>query len=77
MVPNTARTINYKACNSPVEYPSRESKHDINESECNMFNPISKGNVQGRRCAFSEPELLSYRKPKGVVPSKMTTIKSQ
>ena len=43
--------------NFPVEYPSRESKHDIKESEGNMFNPIFKENVQGRkhtgRCAFT------------------------
>ena len=53
-----------------VEYPSTESKHDIKESEGNMFNPIFKGNVQGQkhpgRCAFVEPELLSYRKSKYV-----------
>ena len=29
-----------KAWNSHVEYPSRESKHDIKESKFNMFNPI-------------------------------------
>ena len=27
--------------NSHVEYTSRECKHDIKESEGNMFNPIS------------------------------------
>ena len=36
-----------------------------------MFNSIFKGNIQGRknpgRCAFAEPEMLSYRKPKLVV----------
>ena len=36
-----------------------------------MFNSIFKGNVQGRkhpeRCAFAEPELLCFRKPKCVV----------
>ena len=46
----------------PVEYPSRECKHDIKESEGNMFNPIFKENVQGRKypgsCAFAELELL-------------------
>ena len=46
----------------PVEYPSRECKHDIKESKRNMFNPIFKKNVQGqkhpRSCAFAEPELL-------------------
>ena len=55
----------------PLEYHSRECKHDTKESEGNMFNPIFKENVQGRKhpgsCAFAEPELLSYRKPKPVV----------
>ena len=36
-----------------------ECKHDIKESKGNMFNPIVKENVQGRkhteRCAFPEP----------------------
>ena len=36
-----------------------------------MFNPLFKGNVQGRkhrgRCVFAEPELLSFRKPKHTV----------
>ena len=40
-------------------------------SEGNMFNPIFKENVQGRKhpgsCAFTVPELLSYRKLKRVV----------
>ena len=37
----------------PIEYPSRECKHDIKESEGNMFHPIFKenvprgGNIQG------------------------------
>ena len=31
----------------PVQYPSGESKHDIKESECNMFSLIFKWNVQG------------------------------
>ena len=35
-----------------------------------MFNPIFKGNVQGRKhsgiSAFTEPELLNYSKPKRV-----------
>ena len=46
----------------PVEYPSRECKHDIKESKGNMFNPIFKENVQWQKhpgsCAFAEPELL-------------------
>ena len=49
---------------SPVEYPSRECKHDIKESEGNMFNPIFKENVQGwkhpRSCAFTKTDLLSH-----------------
>ena len=69
-----ARTISCKAWNSPVEYHSRECQHDINESEGNMFNPIFKENVQGRKhpgsCAFAEPKLLSCRKPKRVVQMK-------
>ena len=39
-----------------------------------MFNPIFKENVQGWKysgsCAFAEPELLSYSKPKRVVHNK-------
>ena len=66
--PNAARTINCKAWNSPVEYPSRECKHDIKESEGNMSNPIFKENVRGQKypgsCTFAELELLNYRKPK-------------
>ena len=73
--PNTTtRRISCKAWNSRVEYPSRKSKHDIKESEDNMFNLIFKGNVQGQkqsgRCAFAEPELLSYTKPKRVAQNK-------
>ena len=45
----------------PVEYPSRECKHDIKESKGSMFSPILKENVQGQKhpgsCAFAEPEL--------------------
>ena len=40
--PNTAKINSWKAWNSTVDYPSRESKHDINESEGNMFNPVFK-----------------------------------
>ena len=36
-----------------------------------MINPIFKENAQGRKhrgsCAFAEPKLLSYRKPKHIV----------
>ena len=31
--PNVTRTVSCKAWNSPVDYPNRESKHEINESE--------------------------------------------
>ena len=45
---------------TPVKYP--ECKLDIKESEANMFIPIFKENVQGRKhprlCAFAEPECL-------------------
>ena len=65
-----------KAWNSPVEYPRRKCKHDIKKSKGDMFNPISKENVQGWKhpgsCTFAEPELLSCRKPKHVV-QKVTT----
>ena len=33
------KDISGKAWNSAVEYPSRESRYDIKESECDMFNP--------------------------------------
>ena len=46
----------------PLEYHSRECKHDIKESKGKMFNPIFKENAQGRKhpvsCACAEPELL-------------------
>ena len=45
--PNATRTISCKAWNTPVEYPSKESKHDIKESKGSMFNPIFKENVRG------------------------------
>ena len=38
------------------------TEHDIKESKGNMFNPLFKENVQGKKhpgnCAFAEPELL-------------------
>ena len=47
-----------------VESHSRECKHDIKESEGDVFNPIFKENVQGWKypgsCAFAAPELLRY-----------------
>ena len=66
MAPNAARTINCKDWDSPVEYPSRGCKHDIKESEGDIFNPIFKENVQGwkfpRSCVhvFAEPVLQNY-----------------
>ena len=46
----------------PVKYHNRECKHDIKKSKGNMFNPLFKEKVQGRKhpgsCAFAEPELL-------------------
>ena len=69
--PNAARTISCKAWNSLVEYPSRDGRHDIEESEGNKFNPIFKDDVQGQKhpgsCALAEPEVLIYRKAKHVV----------
>ena len=45
-----------------------------------MFIPIFKANVQGQkhrgRCAFAEPELISYRKPKRVVQKKKNDNKN-
>ena len=77
--PNAARPISCKAWNSPVEYPSRECKRGIKESEGNMFNPIFKENVQGRKhpgsCAFEELEILSSGKPKRVVQNENVAIK--
>ena len=67
MAPNAIRTISCKACNSPVEYPCRECKHNIKDFEGNMFNPIFREDIewwkQQGSCAFAEPGLLSYRKP--------------
>ena len=37
---DNARTISCNAWNSPVEYNSREYKHDIKESKGNMFNQV-------------------------------------
>ena len=54
---NAARTISCKAWNSPVEYPSREYKHDIKKSEGNMLNSICQDNVKGWKhpgsCVFN------------------------
>ena len=66
--PNTARSISWKAWNSPVGYPNSQSKHDIKESEGNMFNPMFKEDFQGqkhpRRCVVAERGLPNHRKPK-------------
>ena len=52
---------------TPVEYPSRESEHDTNESEGNMFNPIFKGNVQGRKqCWPRSRSPYGVTQPQGV-----------
>ena len=60
--PNALMPISCKAWNSPAEYPSRECKRDIKESEGNMFNSIFIKNVQGRKhpgsCAFAEQNYL-------------------
>ena len=52
----------------PCRISSRGCKHDIKETEGDMFNPIFKDSVQARKhpgsCAFAKPELLSYRTPK-------------
>ena len=59
---------------TPVEYPSRDYNHGIKESEGNMFNSIFKGKGQGRnhpgRCAFEDPELVTFMKPKRVMQNK-------
>ena len=70
MVPNAARTIRCNVWNFPVEYPSRQCKHDIKEFEGDMFNPMFKEIVHGQKhpesCALAEPVLFSCRKPKRV-----------
>ena len=66
MAPNNARTISCIAWKSPLEY-----KHDIKDSQDNMFYPIFKGNIQGQkhpgRCVVKEPELPCFGKPKYLV----------
>ena len=48
---------------SPVEYPKRETKHDIKESESNMFHPIFTEMAQMQkhsgRCVVAETKLPS------------------
>ena len=80
MVPNATITVNCKAWNSPVEYPSRECKYDVRESIGNMFNPILKENVEKQKylgsCTFAEPYLRSSRKPKRVFPNEKNVKKN-
>ena len=68
MAPNNARAISGKVWNSPVEYISRESKHDTKESEGNMFNPIFKENVLGQKhpasSVVAEPEQPTWVRSK-------------
>ena len=49
--------------NPPVEYPKRETKHDIKESESNMFHPIFTEMAQMQkysgRCVVAETKLPS------------------
>ena len=77
---NTARSQLQKR-NSPVEYSSTEYKHDIKESEGNMFNPIFEDNVLGQkhpgRCVSAEPELPSFRKPEYVDQNQWDSHKIQ
>ena len=44
-----------------------------------MFNPILQENFQGRKhpgsCAFAEPDLLRYRKPRSVIQKFLRAIK--
>ena len=51
----------------PCKNLDRESKHNMNESEGDMFNPIFKNKCQGQkhpeRCIAAEPKLLRLRKP--------------
>ena len=60
------KAISCKAWNSPVEYPSRECKHDIEESQGNIFKPIFKENIQGV-AHLQNQQYLGYRNPKHVV----------
>ena len=51
-VPNSIKHMQACVCNFigsfALPYPSSDCKHDIQESEDNMLNPIFKENVQGR-----------------------------
>ena len=62
MAPNTVRTISCKAWNSPVEYTSRETKHDIRNPKVTCSIQYWKGMSRERNihmARFAEPELLS------------------
>ena len=65
----------------PVEYPSGESKHGTKVSEGKIFNPIFKGNVQGRkhpgRRVFAESELSSTESLNMLFKIKRMAMKSQ
>ena len=47
--PNAARTISYKAWNSPAEYPSWVARCDIKGSVSTVLNPIFSKKVQGQK----------------------------
>ena len=55
----------------PRKILNREAKHEIKESEGNMFNPIFKDDLQGQkhpgRCVIAKPKLSRYTKPKFAV----------
>ena len=46
---NVARTISWKAWNSPAEYPNWVARCDINWSQGTMLNPIFWKKVQGQK----------------------------
>ena len=57
-----------KSLEPPLEYPSRECKHEIKDSEVYIFYPMFKKNVQGGNIQgvahIAETELLSCRNSK-------------
>ena len=63
-----------------LELSCGESKHDIKEYESNMFYPIFKWCIQGRKrpgkCAFAETKLLCFRKPKRSIQKKENSHKN-
>ena len=52
---------NLQSLELPLEHSSIESKHDIKESEGNMFNPIFKANVQPGAETFKEVRICRTR----------------